>query len=316
MDKFPELRDLQIFCAVVRLGSFVKTATELGTSSSYVSKRIGILEQVLGSTLLHRTTRQVTLTDDGEAIHRWALYILDAAGQMHDAVASVRIEPRGSLRISSSFRLGRSLVAPALSELSRRYPLLDISLIVVDRPVDLIAESVDLDIRIGQVPEPHLIAHRLGASRRILCASPDYVARHGAPQTLDDLRRHSCLVFRERDQPFGTWRLSKNDEIRTVKVGGPLSSNNNDIIWQWALAGHGIMRASAWDCETSLACGELTRVLPQYDWPADVWAVTTSRLSASAKIRVCVQFLKEWLASSPLGKGVRPTIDDNAEARG
>ncbi|WP_438394066.1 LysR family transcriptional regulator [Caballeronia sp. DA-9] len=309
MDRFPELRDLQIFCAIVRLASFTKTATELDTSSSYISKRISILERDLRCTLLHRTTRHVIPTEEGEVIHRWALEILDTAGQMHRAVTSIRSDPTGTLRISSSFRLGRNLLAPALSELSIRYPRMEISLIVMDRPVDLIAESIDLDIRIGEVPEPHLIAHCLGVSRRVLCASPDYISRSGAPQTPEDLRDHACLVFRERDQPFGNWRLRTLDEVAAVKVGGPLSSNNNDIIWQWALAGHGIMRASAWDCEASLASGQLVRVLPDYHWPANVWAVTTSRLSTSAKIRVCVEFLKKWLAAGPLGEA--PELPDS-----
>jgi len=296
MEKFPDIRDLQIFCAVVRLASFAKTATELDVSTSYISKRIGILERDLHCTLLHRTARHITPTEDGEAIHRWALYMLDAAAQMQSAVTSVRTEPRGELRISSSFRLGRNLLAPALSELSRRYPRLDISLIVMDRPVDLIGESIDLDIRIGEVPEPHLIAHRLGTSRRLLCASATYLARRGVPQTPDDLRQHACLVFRERDQPFGTWRLRHANDVHAIKVHGPLSSNNNDIIWRWALEGHGIMRASAWDCQASLDAGTLVRVLPAYDWPADIWAVTTGRLSDSAKVRVCVKFLQDWFA--------------------
>ncbi|VVE27056.1 LysR family transcriptional regulator [Pandoraea capi] len=304
MQNFPDLRDLQIFSVVCRLRSFAKTATELGASTSYISKRIHMLEREMGATLLHRTSRRVTPTEDGEAILKWSVYMLDAATEMHDAVSDIKTEPRGDLRISSSFRLGRNLLAPALSQLSSRYPRLDISLIVMDRPVDLIAESIDLDIRIGKVSEPHLIAHKLAASTRVLCASADYLARRGMPQTPDDLLTHSCLVFRERDQPFGTWRLRNRTagkeaeaDVATIKVGGSLSSNNNDIIWTWALGGHGIMRASAWDCAQSLQQGQLIRVLPEYDWPADIYAVTTARLSASAKVRVCVEFLQNWFAS-------------------
>ncbi|ANN68119.1 LysR family transcriptional regulator [Bordetella bronchialis] len=302
METFPELRDLQIFCTVVRLGSFARCAAELGASSSYVSKRMAILERVLGCSLLHRTTRQAVLTDDGQAILRWALSMLDAAHEMQGAVSAVRTEPRGTVRISASFRLGRRLLTPALSELSLRYPFLDFSLVVVDRPVDLIAESIDLDIRIGAVPEPHLIAHRLAGSRRILCASPAYIARRGMPAEPQDLREHACLAFRERDQPLGTWRLQRGGDMHTVKVHGPLSSNNNDIIWQWALAGHGIIRASEWDCAESLASGEMVRVLAGYDWPADVWAVTTHRQASSAKVRVCLQFLKDRFASGPFAR--------------
>ncbi|SDV46853.1 LysR family transcriptional regulator [Chitinasiproducens palmae] len=299
MDKLPDLQDLQVFCTVVRHRSFARTALELDASTSWVSKRIGLLERSLGTRLLHRTTRQMTLTEDGEAVHLWAQRVLGDIGEMQGAVSSVRTEPRGTLRISSSFRLGRALIAPTVAELVRKHPLLDVSLVVLDRPVDLIAESLDLDVRIGAVPEPHLIAHSLGTSQRVLCASPAYLAARGIPDTPDDLRHHSCLVFRERDQPFGIWRLQRGGDMRNVRVSGALASNSNDIIWQWALAGHGIMRASAWDCEASLASGELVRVLPDWEWPADIWAATTSRLSQSAKVRLCVQALRDRLGRLP-----------------
>jgi len=293
------LSDLRLFVEVIRHGNFVRTATELGMSPSYVSKRIGLLEAELGVRLLHRTSRQVSATPQGEKTYEWARGILDRVRQMQDALAEDASEPRGSLRVSSSFRLGRNHVAPAISLLAKRYPRLDVSLTVLDRPVDLLSEGLDIDIRIGQVPEPHLVAHRILQSHRILCAAPSYIERHGAPTQLSDLARHSCLVFRERDQPFGTWRLTGPRGLESVKVTGTLSSNNNDIIRQWALDGHGIVRLAEWDCAKSLCAGELVQVLPAYRWPADIWAVTTGRLSESAKVRVCVNFLREQLTSGP-----------------
>src|SRR5690606_13361879 len=290
---------LRLFVEVIRHGNFVRTATELGMSPSYVSKRIGLLEAELGVRLLHRTSRQVSATPQGEKTYEWARGILDRVRQMQDALAEDASEPRGSLRVSSSFRLGRNHVAPAISLLAKRYPRLDVSLTVLDRPVDLLSEGLDIDIRIGQVPEPHLVAHRILQSHRILCAAPSYIERHGAPTQLSDLARHSCLVFRERDQPFGTWRLTGPRGLESVKVTGPLTSNNNDIIRQWALDGHGIVRLAEWDCAKSLCAGELVQVLPAYRWPADIWAVTTGRLSESAKVRVCVNFLREQLTSGP-----------------
>lgn len=290
---------MQLFVEVVKHGSFVRTATELGMSPSYVSKRINILEENLGVRLLLRTSRRVSTTSQGDKTYEWARNILSEVQQMRDALADDVSEPHGRLRVSSSFRLGRNHVAPAISLLAKRFPKLEVSLTVLDHPVDLISAGLDLDIRIGDVHEPHLIAHRIAESYRILCAAPAYVERHGAPTQLAELAQHSCLVFRERDQPFGTWRLAGPKGLESAKVTGTLSSNNNDIIRQWALEGHGIIRVAEWDCAQSIRNGELVQVLPAYRWPADVWAVTARRLTESAKLNVCVRFLREQLSAGP-----------------
>lgn len=295
----PSLPDLQLFIDVIRLGNFARTATELGMSPSYVSKRIGLLEEALGVRLLHRTSRQISPTVHGEKTYQWARTILDNVRQMQETLGENEAEPHGMLRVSTSFRLGRNHVAPALSLFARRHPRIEVSLTVVDRPVDLLSEGLDIDIRIGNVPEPHLVAHRILPSQRILCASPGYLEKNGEPLQLADLSQHSCLVFRERDQPFGTWRLTGPKGLESVKVTGNMSSNNNDIIRRWALDGHGIVRLAEWDAVKSLRSGELKHVLPAYRWPADLWAVTTGRLSESAKVRACVNFLREQLADGP-----------------
>jgi LysR family transcriptional activator of dmlA len=291
----PLLEDLRLFCAVARRASFSATAVELGTSPAFVSKRIAILERLLEVKLFHRTTRRVVVTPDGETVYQWAQHILENVEQMMEAIRSVKTEPRGMLRISTSFGLGRNYIAPAISELEKRYPSLEIRIELVDRPVDLVAEGIDFDIRVGEVPEPNLIAHRIVAGSRVLCAAPAYLERHGQPRTLADLSQHACLVIRERDQTFGVWRLFGPNGLETVKVTGPLSSNHGDVVRQWALGAHGIMLRAIWDVAASLISGELVRVLPAYRQPADVWAVTTSRLANSAKVRVCVQYLQEQL---------------------
>ena len=196
-----------MFRTAARLGSFAATANELGTSAAYVSKRIAILEAHLSVKLFHRTSRRVAITDEGETIYAWAQRIDDDVEQMLEAIEAGRSTPEGLIRISASFGLGRNYIAPILSELRRRYPSLEIRLDLFDRAVDLIAEDIDIDIRVGDVPEPHLIAHRIIASSRILCASPEYLHKHGEPKTLADLAQHACLVIHERDQSFGVWRL-------------------------------------------------------------------------------------------------------------
>lgn len=295
MNNKPLLDDLQLFCTVVKKSSFAASARELGVSNAYVSKRIALLEDSLQARLLHRTTRRVSLTEQGDIVHQWAQRILDDVDQMGEAVSTARAEPSGLLRLCTSSGFGRNKIGPALSALALRYPALEIELELLDRPVDLIGEGFHLDIRIGAVTEPNLISRRLGRNRRVLCAAPAYLARHGTPRRLTELSDHRCIVIRERDFQFGQWTLHGPQGPEVVKIGGPLSVNNGEIAHQWAIAGHGIILRSLWDVGPSLARGDLIHLLPDYAQEVDVWAVSSSRLSTSAKVRVCVEFLEEWL---------------------
>jgi LysR family transcriptional activator of dmlA len=299
VDNFPLLADLSLFCVAARRSSFVATADHLGKSPAFVSKRIAILEKTLQVKLFDRTTRQVAITDNGEAVYQWAQRILEAANGMTEAVSGRDAEPHGLVRISTSFRIGRRHLAPALSELAKRHPLLEIWLEVIDHPVDLIRENIDIDIRIGNVTEPQMIAHRIVSSKRILCASPSYISRCGVPKSYTELAQHACLVLRERDQAFGVWRMQGPNGLETIKVTGPLSTNNADIARRWAHAGHGILLVSDRDVAGSLDSGELVHFLREYHQPADVWAVCRTRLSDSPKLRVCVKFLQEQLRRGP-----------------
>ncbi len=298
MNNKPLLDDLQLFCIVVRHGSFAATARERGVSNAYVSKRIAILEASLQTRLLHRTTRRVSLTEQGDIVHQWAQRILEDVEQMGDAVSSTGAEPGGLLRICTSSGFGRNRVGPALSALAQRYPALEIELELLDRPVNLIDEGFHLDIRIGAVTEPNVISRRIAHNRRVLCAAPAYLAGHGTPQKLADLAGHRCIVIRERDFQFGQWTLHGPHGAEAVRIGGPLSANNGEIVHQWAIAGHGIILRSLWDVGPSIARGDLVHLLPDYAQEVDVWAVTPSRLSTSAKLRVCVEFLEHWLGQA------------------
>jgi LysR family transcriptional activator of dmlA len=213
-----------------------------------------------------------------------------------ETVAGGRLDPTGSLRVTTSFRLGRKHIAPALSLLAQRYPALDITLDAVVRRVDLVSENVDLDVRIAEVQEPHLVAHRIAESTRVLCAAPSYLDRRGLPTSIAELTQHDCLVLRDRNQPFGVWRLHGPAGVEKVKVTGRLSSNNSEIVRGWAIDGHGILLPSRWDVDADLTAGRLVPILPSYREPADIWAASTVRLSHSAKVRVCVRFLQEQLA--------------------
>ncbi|CAI9395762.1 MULTISPECIES: LysR substrate-binding domain-containing protein [Citrobacter] len=296
MNNPPLLTDLRVFILVARRAGFAAVAQELGVSPAYVSKRIALLEQNLNVVLLHRTTRRVTITEEGERIYEWAQRILHDVDQMMDELSDVRQVPQGMLRIISSFGFGRQVVAPALSALARQYPQLELRFDVEDRLVDLANEGVDLDIRIGDDIAPNLIARRLGTNYRILCASPAFLAQYGTPKQLADLATCSCLVIKERDHPFGIWQLQNKEGEHVIKVTGPLSSNHGEIVHQWCLDGQGIALRSWWDVCDNIASGHLVHVLPEYYQPANIWAVYVSRLATSAKVRITVEFLRHYFA--------------------
>lgn len=294
MNNLPILSDLQVFVLVARRAGFAAAAEELGVSPAFISKRIALLEKALNVCLLHRTTRRVTITEDGERIYEWALRILNDVDQMMDEVSAIRQDPQGTLRIVTSFGFGRRFVAPALSELAMQFPSLDLRLEVSDRLLDMASEGFDLDIRIGDEIAPNLIARKLAQNHRILCAAPEYLAKNREPKNLNELSGRACLVIKERDHPFGLWRLQGPGGEESVKVTGVLSSNHGEIVHQWCLDGLGIALRSLWDVKESIASGRLVHILPEYSQPANIWAVYVSRLATSAKIRVTVEFLRNY----------------------
>lgn len=289
-----QLEDLRVFCLVVRKGSFAASAEAMAVSPAYVSKRVRVLEQCLGCRLLDRTTRRIAMTETGERIYNWAGKILHDVEQMSVEIGTARQQPRGIIRISSSFGFGRVHLAPALGELARHYPELSIRFEVADCLIDLAQEGIDLDIRVGNEIAPQLLARKLADNRRILCASPAYLSRHGTPAALNALSQHNCLVIKERDHPFGVWRLTGPQGEHTIRVQGALAANHGEVVHQWALQGHGIMLRSLWDIERELELGLLVQVLPDYYLPADIWAVYPEKLASSAKLRVCVEFIQQY----------------------
>lgn len=296
LEDIPLLRDLELFCVIVRKRSFRATATELGVSPAYVSKRVALLEEAFNTRLFHRTTRQVAVTDHGETVFRWSQQLFDDVEHVMNKVSNAKRVPRGLLRICTSTGFGRNHVAPVVSRLVKTYQTLNVQLEFLDRPVDIVGEGFDIDIRLGEVHEPNLIARRIADNKRILCASPAYLEAHGTPETLADLTAHQCITIRERDHSFGLWRLlGPESQIESVKVSGKLSVNNGEIAHRMAIDGHGVLLRSQWDVNKSLESGDLIQILPDYYQDAPVWAVYPSRLSHSAKVRSFVEMLEKSL---------------------
>lgn len=300
--RLPSPEDLRVFTVVARRASFSAAALELGVSAAYVTKRIRLLEAGLGARLLHRTTRRVQVTEAGERVYEQALQVLDGLGDLVEAAGPGLQAPRGLLRVCSSLGFGRRVLAPALEALSARHPGLSLRCDLVDRLVDPAAEGYDLDVRVGDEIAPHLVARPLLPNRRVLVAAPGYLARAGRPRSPQDLAQHDCLVIKERDHPFGVWRLQGPvGQSAEVKVTGTLATNHGEIAVDWALAGRGIVLRSTWDVAEAVQAGRLQQVLPGWHQPASVWAVTPARLSQSPRVQAAVAFLREWLPGQVVG---------------
>ncbi|CAM9334376.1 LysR family transcriptional regulator [Acinetobacter bereziniae] len=295
MNNLPNLSDLKVFCTVAKRKSFVDSADELGVSPAFISKRINILETNLNCKLFHRSTRHVSLTEDGKLILDRVAHILDEFDEISELVNNPLSTPTGHLDIVSSFGFGRKHVAPILSKLMTMYPKLEIQFDTIDNTKDLIQHSIDLDIRIGNEIAPNMIAKKLVPNFRIFCAAPSYILKNGAPENLEDLRHHDCLTISERDQSSVLWKLRHASEDMSVHVTPRFISNNGEIIHQLAVEGHGIILRSIWDVADELISGQLQHILPEYWQDADVWAVYPSRLKSSSKLQTCILFIQNEL---------------------
>lgn len=310
MNKRFSIDDLQLFCELVNTLSFSQAATRLGVSPALVSKRIRELESRLSCHLFHRSTRHVSLTEQGEQVYEHARGILERVTELQEEIGARRSQPKGVLRVSTSFGFGRRVVGESLADFSRQYPGIEVRLDVLDHLLDLVPNKIDLDIRIGDVISPHYIARRLARNYRVLCASPAYLEARGTPANLKELVRHNCLIIKERDHPVGIWKLTRRGRAYTVKVKGSLVTNNGEIAVAWALAGHGIMLRSIWDARSHLQSGELVRVLPDYAQEANIWAVYPERLSESAKIKLCVRHMETFFRRWELRQDTNTWRDD------
>jgi len=285
---------LEFFVLLARHGSLSAAARALDLTPPAATKRLAQLEERLGVRLVNRTTRTSSLTPEGETYLHYATRILADLHEMEEAVSSTRAVPRGLLRVNASLGFGRTTIAPLVSTFAQRYPQVEVQLDVTDRPVDLVASGIDLAIRFGDLPDQRLVARRIMSNRRLLCASPRYLERHGTPASLADLASHRCIVHRQNDEAHGVWRLEHEGRAVSVKVRGALSSNDGDIVLGWALDGHGILVRSEWDLAKYVDSGRLRIVLPGYVQPeADLFVVYPSKRRQSARARAFVDFLVE-----------------------
>ncbi|HTD04574.1 LysR substrate-binding domain-containing protein [Undibacterium sp.] len=288
--------DLAFFSTLAASGSLSAAAREMGLTAAAVSKHLTLMESRAGVTLINRTTRRMMLTPDGEVYLEYARRILDEIDELSELLGSAKKRPKGLLRVNATLGFGRSHVGASISRFIERYPQVSVQLQLSVNPPPLTDDAFDVCIRFGEPPDTRVIARRLAPNRRLLCASPSYLARQGIPKTANDLAKHNCIGIRQGDEAYGAWRLSTGSgasrKEETVKIRGNLTTNDGEIAVKWALDGHGILMRAEWDIKTYLNSGSLVQVLPDYETPnADIYAVYSQRHQMSNRIRAFVDFI-------------------------
>ena len=258
--------DYALFARVVAAGSLSAAGREMHLSPAMVSKRLSRLEQRLGARLIHRTTRRLATTEVGQAFYEDVVAILAAATAAEARVAGLADMPSGRLHVSAPTSFGRLHIAPYLKDFLDAYPGVALELDLSDGFVDLIENRVDVAIRIAASVDGSLIAQRLAANRRVICAAPAYLEKHGTPTTLETLAQHR-LVAATNQTP---WRLEGKDGARTLPVESHVRTNSSEVVRELAISGFGIALRSTWDVGAELRAGTLVQILPAWEGASDV----------------------------------------------
>lgn len=300
------LAAIQLFAATVEAGSFAGAARRLHVTPSAVSRRVAQLERALGAPLLARTTRALSLTDDGRAFHDRCLRILEELREAQDAIARSAGRPSGLLRVDAPVGLGRTLLAPTLPRLLERHPDLRIALTLRNAFIDPVAEGIDVTVRMGRLSDSTLIARRLGERRILVCAAPAYLRRHGAPRTPRELARHACLGYLRHGRP-DPYRFVAGEGTYDVEVDGPFHSDDAEALRDAAVAGRGIVALFDFVVADALASGELVQVLEAHPVePFPVHALYAPNRHLLPKVRVFLDHLSEVLEGKRPRAGRRP----------
>jgi len=294
------LADIAVFVRVVERGSFTRAADEMGISRAVASKYISRLEERLGARLLHRTTRRLSLTEAGAALFEASREALERIGEARDAVARFQSKPRGRLRVSAPMSFGILHLGPAIADFSSKYPEISLDVTLDDRYVNLVAEGIDVAVRIGVLTDSTLVARRVGVTTAVACASPAYLAEHGEPQTPEELAGHDCLVYAYLGHA-NVWRFTARDgrEI-PVAVTGSLRVNNGILLAEAAAAGRGVLVSPSFYVAPLLKDGRLKRLLPDYRLPElGIHAVYPQGTHVPPKVRVFVDYLAARFGRKP-----------------
>jgi len=290
-----DLNDTLVFVRVVRLGSFTAAAHALQMPKTTVSRRVRELEQAIGVQLLRRTTRQLSLTEAGAVYYEQCQSIADTLEHAERAVHQLRDGPRGWLRVTVPFSFGVSWFAPLLAGFRQAYPDIRLEILASHVPMDLVGEEIDIALRLGALPDSSLIARRLASFDTGIYAAPQYLARHGTPQSPEELLHHQTLTLHQARRDVGyVWPLRREGaRLRDYRVEPCILANDPALLHEALLAGEGLSLAMEQSMQADVQAGRLIRVLPQWIGPPqDLNAVTAREHLPSPKVKALIGYLK------------------------
>ncbi len=289
-----------VFANVVKHGSFSAAARSMDLTPSAVSKQVGSLEDRLGVRLLNRSTRSISLTEAGRTFHARCVGIAAQIEEAQAQVVAMGKRPQGTLNVASTVAFGKAQLLPLCTGFLRRYPDLRISMQLTDRPIDLVEEEVDVAIRFTeQINESSVVAKKLAPNRRIICASPAYIAAHGAPETPEDLTRHNCLRL-STVAAWNDWAFESKTGKWEMHATGNFEANSADAVYHATLAGMGLSRLSTYLIGDDLRAGRLVRVLPDYvSEGSNIFALYAARRNLMPSVRAFIDYLADHFGTVP-----------------
>jgi DNA-binding transcriptional LysR family regulator len=290
------LGDIRLFVEAANLGGLSVAGRKLGLSPAAASARLVKLEAALHTRLFERTTRQLRLTEEGRMYLLHCQQALQSLDDAHAALQAGRGVVRGKIRISATSDFGRHVLKGWLDEFNVQYPEVTFAVVLSDSLLNLLQDDIDLAIRFGVPPDSSFVARRLAPNRRVLCASPEYVAAHGAPERPRDLERFDCIVLGSASGLANDWRFSRGGEVETytVSLNNCRETNDGALAREWAVAGYGIAMKSVWDIGVDLRAGKLNILMPEWRSPdVPVHALYQRSRYMAPRVRVLLDFLVE-----------------------
>ncbi|RZI94264.1 MAG: LysR family transcriptional regulator [Variovorax sp.] len=291
------IADLQVLVQTARGGTLTAAARALGITPAAASATLKRLEAQVGARLFERSTRAMRLTPQGQTLLDYASRAFELLAEGESLVSADRGALVGTVRVAAPSDLTRRVLLPWFDEFLALHPGVQLALSVGDQPLDVMRDEVDLALRYGLLADSRLVARRLADGRPVLCASPDYLRRHPAPQVPQDLLQHNCLTFHRGGRRQRVWRFVRDGQWTEVRVDGDRSADDASLAREWALAGVGITFKSELDLRQDEASGALVRLLPEWGTePYPLHALLPSGRFVPARVRALVDFLAERLA--------------------
>ena len=286
--------NIRTFVRVYELGSMSAAARDLRISAAVASSRISQLEEHLSVRLFQRTTRKLKPTEQGELFYPGAKKILESVEEAEAEITNVTQIPRGTIYVAAPLGVGQRLIAPKIPAFRKEYPLINVRLRLSDRKLDLAAEGLDVAFILGLPEDSNLRMKKIADCPRVLCASPDYIAKRGVPTSSSELKSdaHDCLNLRYPGAPEFQWPLETSEGVKRVPVSGSLETDHGDVLINWALDGHGITLKAEFEVADHLAAGRLVRVLEQEPpIPVQMACLYTHRRMQDPKTRLFIEFM-------------------------